>query len=860
MVGPKPYGLHVKNGELTQRDMQFISSIVHRFLSYKHGAELENLKLVYDLPDGGYFIVQEQADIFRVIADKDILTPNNFVNDGTVKMYIPLFYSGIITKARVAYGDKVRLKLTQNCIQRLFKATDQTPSQEIALERFTIEASPRFPEFLPQQSSNFITTQYVGQNAGWYSGSMAKLMQLVGGYGRQDFEELPNNPFERAQIKLPEKLSKQLWADYQDIRLPCYSGVPPKDGTFQYDYKANKTHGVSFDSSGKPWLIQISSDQKVWAMPLPIIPITASIKFHNYVEEELGDDELLEVLNTFGALPSGEGFPESAEDFQRWVRAGVIIEICDTLDFHFHIPMYSACGWSFNNFGNMAYNTAYFYDQTTGLIFCNTFKLSLALGNSPYYYGATSVQIGGDLTNDERNKVADYIAAIFKQLKTDSVLGRTIQFKFRLVGTQVISERANSVSSLNVASEIEYWDNYVCDPIANHSGNVNKVYGGYLFHPAKPKFQPQIKFPDYQAGGLISFDFSPAETGWVVACDTIMFAYFDNDSLQVIKYFYDGRTYSKEVDTDFEECMSVGSWYMNTTEGVTSLVGNFYTTEIDERDEMSQTTIKTTVVGRDLGYNITPFFEFDAFFWRPGSLWRYRYFSRLTKTTRVSGSSMQLGVCVPMFQRAATLYAIKNYSGATSYSESMAKGAVGDPYTYRYWTHDHIWAWRGGLEVMKGRPYPKDGNPVWVEMENYNPSVCSDFADNGPWIPSLPADYTWLIHPNRMEWRHRGGGEEPPLNTYSISNDKPGEYTGKIMMTFNGVTKQITKTVPDEWYFKMSPDDFGGVMYRDACRVFLGTTEYGNISEYDAGHRVRVGNSRIADHGRAQHFIGVINE
>lgn len=58
MASPISYGLHVKSGELTDKDTDRILSVIHRFLTYKEAAQLENLKQVYDLPDGGYFIVQ----------------------------------------------------------------------------------------------------------------------------------------------------------------------------------------------------------------------------------------------------------------------------------------------------------------------------------------------------------------------------------------------------------------------------------------------------------------------------------------------------------------------------------------------------------------------------------------------------------------------------------------------------------------------------------------------------------------------------------------------------------------------------------------------------------------------------------
>ena len=104
MTGPIPYGLHVISGELTDQDTDRIISEIHRFLTYKEAAQLENLKQVYDLPDGGYFIVQHVGGLFRVIADKQEPEKFKFINDGLVKTFIPMFFSGVIEKATVRQG------------------------------------------------------------------------------------------------------------------------------------------------------------------------------------------------------------------------------------------------------------------------------------------------------------------------------------------------------------------------------------------------------------------------------------------------------------------------------------------------------------------------------------------------------------------------------------------------------------------------------------------------------------------------------------------------------------------------------------------------------------------------------------
>lgn len=863
MAGPKPYGLHVISGELTQNDIERIASVIHRFLTFKEAAQLDHFKQVYDLPDGGYFIVQEMGGIFKVIADKLQQDPFKFEHDGLVKPHIPMFFSGVIEKAVLRSGEDVVMKVTEQCRRRLNKQLDQVITKQLTLKRFVVEQNPRFPEFLSQSASVLRRTQYAAHNPSWYSGSMAKVMQFVGGYGIQNFNELPDTPLERCQFKLTEKLIAVFLKQYKDIRLPGYSGLPPKDGQFQYFYAANRTDGIAFDDQNRPWLIRV--DHKVWAMPLPIIPLTADPEFHLYAEE-LGDDELLEILSTFGAMPSGEGFPIDSIEFFQWHRAGVIIELCDNAEFRQHSPIFTARGWSFHSRGHSAFNTGYLYNEL-GIIECGTFKLSLQLTAAKNHYGTDKIEPGQELNNEEKRRLGAYLAKLFTGLTGKDNLSRSLKYKLRNIAQSILLERANNNTDIDgkvdfdIKTEINYWDQYMCEPMAAHIGNIRKLYNGNLFHPAKPKAQPQIKFPDYFIGLCVSFDFSALEKGVSAKCDTIMYAYYDDDVLKVVKYFYSDQSFSKKVDTDYEECMTVGSWYLNETTGKTTISGHFYTTDIDDRDEISPTTTNTTVKGEDKGYDSKPFFSFIHFFAMQGSLWRHRYFTHLTKSKTITGSNINLAVLVPMFNTSSVLHAKKITGESERESEGLELLYVRDPYSYRYWTYDFVWAWNTPLSKQTGKPYPKNGNPVWVELEDYNPSQCSDFADQGPWIPNMPADYTWLIHPKNNEWNHSGGGGAPKVKEYSHSTTKSVDPKGNLQWMIKDKVIVLQTTVPDERYFLISPDEYGFGMVRYSSRVFLGQSEYANISEVNQNGDWRYsGFTNLVNHKRVYHFIGVINE
>lgn len=857
-MAQKPYGLFVKNDEPTKHDLDFIAAVVHRFSTYKAGADLNALRQVHDLPDGGTMLIQDAADIFKVVIDKQHKKELQLESNGIVKPYIPMFYSGVISRSVVRDDQKVSIKITDQCKRRLEKAIDSNVAKELSLERLTIEQNMDFPEFVKESNGSAKYTQYHGHNHAWYSGAMAEVMQIVGGYGKQEFEALPDNPIERAQIQLPESTFKEIWPKYQNVRLPGYEGVPPVDGQFQYDYKWSKTHGIAFDSSLNPWLVEISD--AVYVMPLPIIPLTVDPLFRKYVEEELQDAEIIKILDKFKALPSGESFPKDRTEFNRWLRAGVIIKVCDVSNFKQMQSMFPACGWSFNILGHSAYNTGYQYDSE-GLIICHTYSLTLTLNPSAWHYGTEAVSLNDStLSSEEKEQLARYLNQIFKQVQNgDDVLRNSLLYKFRHIDQNKILERSGSS---NFEAEVEYWDNYQAQPMTNHTGQVKMVYSGYLYHPEKPKFQPQIKFPYYDAGFCVSFDFSPLEEGArSVKCDTIMYAYFDGDDLKVVKYFFDNRVFKKMIDSDYEEYMIVGRWYRNEYQGDTQIAGHFYTTDIDDRKETSGTTVETTIEGRDLGYDSKPYFAFDYFFAMAGTMWRNRYYSHLSKTLTTNDISAANAILIPMFNRFSVLHAYEEVAKNKTYTESLDRLAITDPTSYRYWTYDRVWAWSGGAEKMTGKPYPVDGNPVWVEVEKYNLTPYSDFADQGSWVPGLPADYTWLIHPDNHTWNFNGGGGAPKIHEYSKTEYPKVESITQLKWQIKNFTMQIKNKDIDRMYFTMSPDEFGRTITRTSSKVSFGDSEYVNISEANEQGTYRaIGQCSLVDSKSNYHFVGVINE
>ena len=391
-----------------------------------------------------------------------------------------------------------------------------------------------------------------------------------------------------------------------------------------------------------------------------------------------------------------------------------------------------------------------------------------------------------------------------------------------------------------------------------------------MYHPAKFAFQPQFKCPDPYEEQCTSFDFSPLESGRgkasYPACDTIMWAYYIGDDLKVVKYFYDEKKKEPSVTDDFEDCMIVGQWTQEKTYGGSTVQGNFYLTDIDERDTVPAFKTTEVITGKDLGYDSKPFFAFDEPFSRVGTIWRNRYASRHSLHTNSEARTLKFAVVVPYFCRNAALFAKNDVKQGAVVTETMHRVAVADPNTYRYWTYDFVWYWRGSLPVMTGQPYPKDGSPVWVEIHNHDPYPCSDFADSGDWVGGLPTDYTWLVHPQAKVYHLNGGGGAPYLQEYvKVDRPKPKEADELKASILPNAVSQVHKQ-PRPNYFIGNPSDKLSSFRVDATRVLFGNTTYAVVSETNTpapdgnAQYVRWGYTQLVDNKSIPHFIGVIDE
>lgn len=858
MHQPRPYGLHAIGLPLTDKDEAFISSVAARITNLKKLSGVDGMKMVYDLPDGGYVIVQDMGGNFRVITHKPTAT-EEVIFDGLANDYIPMLYSGVINNSIAYEGKGIEINFTSATRLRLnqYDSNIKDIPESIFLQRFAIDYDVRFSEFNPSPSSKVLRTQYGQVRPTLYSGAMSEVVQIVGGYGRQDFDELPDTDIERARIIVPASIADQIKEELGSLRLAGFKGVADSKGQYKYNYKFNDTDAVSFDSTGKPWLIRINP-AGVYAMPLPIIPATATKAFYRYMVE-VEDEEILLILNRFGAMPSGETFP--TKGFEAWRKAGVIIKICDASDFYSHIAYSSACGWSLNSNGTEGYNTCYDYYDEEGLGYGLTYKLRLSLSPSLEHNGRSAVDINSD--DPRYDKITKYLSELIPKISSGSDEHRAILYKLRRVDITSIYNR----SLFYIGSgDIDYWRDLELDPIADHTGNISEVYRGYLYHKAIFKYQPQIKFPEPLVGGCISHDFLPLYNGVgkkkYPNSDTIMFAYYIGNSLKTVKYFIDWADFDRKTESNFELYMREGSWQQVEYIGKSQLQGYFYSSDMDEREIVAAKTITTNIVGEDKGYDAKPFWGFDFPYAMAGTMARQRYYTHTKNVDTINGKELSLAICIPYLCRNAIIQA-KKTSSSTINTETLELLSVSDPTFYRFWTYHQVMAKFGGTTMKnpKGVPYPEWGSPVWVEEEKYVPTAENNWADSGPWVSSLPENYKWLINPNPNSWAFEGGGSPPKIeNTYN-SKYNPSAVTGNLQLSMYKTIDTINQLVPEDRYFTGSPNDSGFFFYKDATAIVFGESVYRNTSETINGvTRKYFGYTRLADHKSAHCFIGVINE
>jgi len=208
-------------------------------------------------------------------------------------------------------------------------------------------------------------SQYTMLKPTMFSGSMKFVVQLVMSYGKQ-------------KITMTTK----------DATPAYISRVASKGFEVMYDYRFSRTHGIVFGSDGTPWLTEISLTNGVIIMPLPRFSYTMPKKDKNgnitwpyYTQMEKQErTEIIAFLDLFGGLATGESFPT---DISGGIAKGTIVQLLkpeDLQKFYDCTAYSSAMGWAFDRNGTQAHNTAYRFDEDSGVFLGLHYRIKLTIG------------------------------------------------------------------------------------------------------------------------------------------------------------------------------------------------------------------------------------------------------------------------------------------------------------------------------------------------------------------------------------------------------------------------------------------------------------------------------------------------
>lgn len=576
----------------------------------------------------------------------------------------------------------------------------------------------------PQGARNEYS-QYVKLRPTMYSGAMRKVVQLLMGFGRQTAEK---SIYDEAEPDLRGEEAAAPTKYEQDVA---------KDGLqIRYDWRWFRTHGITRASDGRLWLVEVGSTRGIIAMPLPMHPLTQTPEFVDKLEG-MGDDAGLYAIERLGGFPTGEAFPTG--DIEPWIRAGVVVRLAassELAEFYGKSAYSSAMGWAFNERGSEAHNTCYSFAE-------NNYQIG--------WHYAVRLSVGATVEIEEAPNAAALRARITRLSEPDAQAKAPLLAKtYRMDEAQVRSVMQNPSDE----TMIDELDALQVTPIAPASGGCSVMNSGPLYDPSK--YQRAIKFPEPDLGYLLSHDMRPSfpalGSDAPKRCDTVMHVFFARDRLCYAKYFRNDKPIpAPEIESDFEDCMYVGSWTQIERTGMLSIPPMMYTEAFDDREERAGTERTTKVNSVDLGYTSIVFGDIPE---RPylGFTIRRKTFRRKTNVHIVNGAILGSTITVPFHDRCAYYYVVAKGSQGQVKFEINNYNTLTDPWTCNTWRN--FPGWTGFLPMgclnlgntpspnfpacWKLEEHPDGCGPVTYRAVRapgpiYNGGDCSDFADSGPW-------------------------------------------------------------------------------------------------------------------------------
>lgn len=866
MHQPKPSGVSASAGFApSEDDLAESLTWFRKTGNLRQVSGLDTLKMCRTLSSGAMAVVYEAGGLHKIHIigpDKTLPPPDPPELDGTAPMKVPMWYCGHAPSSVVDEGEGLPVLLTDTTRRRMvgYDEDEALPAASKVLHEFVVEYNNQCRELLPRTPvPNKVYTHFGNQHPTWYSGAMPAVLQIARGFGKQRVTVGGEKKAAR-KLTLPKKVEvKGMLELGVNTRLPGYLGQPPLDGVLNFDYKFLNTDTVGFDGESRPWLVKVSSGAAfpagVWAMPLPMIPMTTTKAFREWIEEK-GDAEILAVLDQFGGMPSGESWPR---DFQGWRRAGVIIKVCDTADYFSHTPYTTPCGFAFNSRATEGYATCSEHVEG-GINLGHSYKLKLSLaaaehdGRLPKEFHRET-----DAEQEEMNKV---LSSLYRKVKAYE------PFKFGAMDRNAVFykvRRAGATKVFELRDNLEAWINLELDPIAKHTGSVSRVATGNLVSWTGGKLNgilPEAKLPEsiarepgvWSLSGFTDRRNDTEDTKYP-ECDTILYGFYDEkDQLKTLKYFREAdKDPNEDEGEEPPECMLVGDFEWDGPATDKRILGHIHSSDIDDREQTKEGYTKHKHHGEYM--YVSPWFvrKTSSLFTGDAAVTRHHYYLQEYWMTQYDRRHFNNGVAVPYGRRAGYVY----------YKESADR--TGNKTYYKWWTMvgdaNDFWGFANFLDLWYDPKY--DGPRRFWYLKDFvvEKPECALETKGAAWKPSTE-EVKGVIEAGLSERFWGGGGMTTtkmafPPKWQGIHTTEMGGIENEKYETvyFDGSMKRAVGTTRIPNYLLVSPDEQGNPYLVYGVRNAAGECQHSYINEGNL-HFAR---SELVKDKQIPRFFGVIH-
>ncbi|MDR2165221.1 MAG: hypothetical protein LBO79_06265 [Zoogloeaceae bacterium] len=860
MYSPKPYGRFGNLGSDPAADA-LVEAITRQMTNLKEVSSLPGYKLVRRVR--GYTVIAwDMGGLRRTLVippeeqreeDEDV----EFLPGGS----LPMLFSGRVMTTRTK-GETAELRVTNQTRHRLIwygekrdKDNKPLPLPPLVLHRarFKVPISDALGEFRPLEDYGWFHTQYGVVMPSLYSGSMKAVVQAILGFGRQS--GLPEAEAGEV-LRLPSEVVAANREALEGAILPGYRGRPVDDGAVTYDYKWVSTHGVGYGQDQQPWLMRLSTSG-LEAMPLPLIPETTTTAFRAWIED-VGDGEILWLLDRFGGMPTGEAFP-SGEMKEEWKRAGVLVHLAEATPAYMGTAYSSMHGAAWNLRGTELVKTGWRGPLPNGLI--EGYMVQASFSFAPLPNGGRARLDVSKLPAQDQAKTVEYVAEMRAAL-AGRAWAEPALYKICSTPPDELAARARDYAGRanpNPEAEAEWWHQHQMPP-GGHAGSLREVYSGNITSPLPVKSQEQAKYPELlPTRALYSFNFTAEDSAARALAarsrsDIVITAWYQDDVLKVVKKFRDPRPRPAQTTSSAgDDCQIVGGNTTRVEYGEGRTMGEFYTTDFDPRESSAGTWKETEYSGVYLGP--TDWSGGIAPIVMTGYIGRSHAVGTRTVWREMHDYELKSAVAFPMFARECALFAQTAHAVQRVSGESSEPLYVADPYSYFIWTFDWNFHWYWDSEIpassMKGTPYPVGGDRWYAEVPFYKPDIagCTSFADQGPWL-TVPQDVLELpVVPDPATHWPRFSRQKVDMNVADAAGKLHSPlYTGELHKS------------PDPWFFDASPDpETGLVFHASATWNCAGDTEFLTVMEQGKAAR-SWGQCALAAPGDFPSFFGVVSE